>query len=244
MRIAFSIIACALLACCAIQSPQAGPVGFRLSSVFKPNQIPGLQLWLDASQIVGLNDGDAVATWSDLSGNGRDFTQATASKRPLYKTNQRGALPTVLFDGIDDHLQASFSCTAKTIVVVFRITGGALYSRPVDFRPDYKMVYRGNSNTEVGAYNGGFGPSLTGLGTGYLVATYTFDATTSGLRINGVTATPVAGAWGTALSGTHTVGAQQDANFALNGYVAHVLLYDSVLTAAQAELMETYFATH
>lgn len=107
MRIAFSIITCALLACCAIQSPQAGPVGFRLSSGFKPSQIPGLKLWLDASQIAGLNDGDAVATWSDLSGNALHFTQSTASKRPLYKTNVQNGLPGVLSDGVDDFLESA-----------------------------------------------------------------------------------------------------------------------------------------
>ena len=77
------------------------------AAAWSPASIAGLQLWLDASQIVGLNDGDAVATWSDLSGNGLNFTQATASKRPLYKTGAQNGLPGVLADGVDDIMESA-----------------------------------------------------------------------------------------------------------------------------------------
>jgi len=241
MRILFSILTCALLACCAIQSPQAGPVGFRLSSGFKPSQIPGLQLWLDASQITGLNDGDAVATWSDVSGNARDFTQGTASSRPTYKTNQRGSLPAVLFDGIDDYLSATFSCTGKTVVCVFKITGGVQYDRPFNFSPDYKCLYRDTTNTRVGSYNGVFGPLLAGVSTGFLTAIWTFDGSGSNLRVDGVDATPVAGSFGTAFNGSHSVSAP---SFEHTGYVAHLLVYDTVISAGDIASLETYFGTH
>ncbi len=51
-------------------------------------------------------DGDPVATWLDLSGNGRNVTQATAGSRPLLKTgvNGKNGLPIVKFDGTDDFL--------------------------------------------------------------------------------------------------------------------------------------------
>lgn len=213
-------------------------------TAFSPTDIAGLQLWLDASQITGLNDGDAVATWPDVSGFARDFSQSTASRKPVFKTNQRGSLPAVLFDGADDYLTATFSCTAKTIVVVYKVTGGVQYSRPVDFNPGQKCVYRDTSNTIVGTYSGVFGPTLSGVTTGFMVATFTFDASGSGLRIDGVDATPVAGAFGTALAGTHGVGAESGGNYNLSGYVAHVLLYDTVLSSTYIGQLETYFSTH
>ena len=61
-----------------------------------------LQLWLDASQITGLNDGDPVATWADVSGYSRSATQSTAGKRPIYKTNILNGKPVLRFDGADD----------------------------------------------------------------------------------------------------------------------------------------------
>jgi len=85
----------------------AGPAGLRLPGGFDPRQIPGLKLWLDASQIAGLNDGDAVGTWSDLSGNGNDATQATASNKPTFQTNELNGLPSIQFDGVDDFLSNS-----------------------------------------------------------------------------------------------------------------------------------------
>jgi hypothetical protein len=69
-----------------------------------PKQIPGLHLWLDASQITGLNNTDPVATWTDLSGFDNNATQATAGSRPLYRTNILNGLPAVRYDGIDDWL--------------------------------------------------------------------------------------------------------------------------------------------
>lgn len=54
---------------------------------FAPTDIAGLQLWLDASQIVGLNDGDPIASWLDKSGNSNNGSQAVAPLKPIYKTN-------------------------------------------------------------------------------------------------------------------------------------------------------------
>jgi hypothetical protein len=47
-------------------------------------------------------DGDPVGLMLDKSGNAFDLTQATAGKRPLYKTS--GGLSWLQFDGVDDVL--------------------------------------------------------------------------------------------------------------------------------------------
>ena len=104
MRIAFSIIACALLACCAIQSPQAGPVGFRLSSTgFNPTTVSGMAAWWAARKETFSNN-DPVGTVTDWTGNGLSLTQATASKKPLFLAGQKNGLPAFSADGVDDFL--------------------------------------------------------------------------------------------------------------------------------------------
>ena len=70
----------------------------------QPTIISGCQVWLAADKITGLVDGDVVTTWSDSSGQSNDFTQSTASKKPLYKTNIFKSKPAIKFDGIDDFL--------------------------------------------------------------------------------------------------------------------------------------------
>lgn len=64
--------------------------------------LPGTSLtpsvWLDASQITGITDGQALATWTDASGNGRNATQANTLRRPFYHTGVANGLPAVRFN--------------------------------------------------------------------------------------------------------------------------------------------------
>lgn len=78
---------------------------------FTPLALPGLALWLDASDAATLfiddgllnpvsNNLDPVGGWADKSGNGRHFTQATIGNKPLYRTNRSpNGLPAVNFNG-------------------------------------------------------------------------------------------------------------------------------------------------
>ena len=92
---------------------------------FSPADVSGLVVWLAADEIVGLNDGDPVATWSDLSGSGNDATEAT--NQPTYQTNEINGLPVVRFDGTNDKLaitdNATIDITTCTIFVVAKVTG-------------------------------------------------------------------------------------------------------------------------
>lgn len=69
------------------------------SQAFSPSQISGLELWLKADAITGLNDADPVATWPDSSGKGRDATQSVAGNKPIYKVNIQNGKPVVRFNG-------------------------------------------------------------------------------------------------------------------------------------------------
>jgi hypothetical protein len=61
-------------------SPSGSPFGDG------PDTISNLELWLDAYQIVGLSNGDEIATWSDESGNGRDATGVLVNTvKPTYR---------------------------------------------------------------------------------------------------------------------------------------------------------------
>ncbi|EMY60439.1 DUF5018 domain-containing protein [Leptospira terpstrae] len=51
-----------------------------------------LRLWFKADQLT-LNDGDPIATWSDVSGYGNHIAQPNASLRPVFKKNQINGYP-------------------------------------------------------------------------------------------------------------------------------------------------------
>ena len=70
----------------------------------KPDDIPNLELWLDASTLSGSNGSD-ITTWNDLSSNGYNFTGSAGTSPVLQTANQNG-LNTASFDGSDDVLSA------------------------------------------------------------------------------------------------------------------------------------------
>jgi hypothetical protein len=83
-----------------------------------PTDIAGLQSWLKADALV-LSDGDPVGSWTDSSGNGNNWTEAT--NKPTYNTNQINSLPAVTFDATNDTLLSPVTTTGPfTVLVVAR----------------------------------------------------------------------------------------------------------------------------
>ncbi|MBN2776497.1 MAG: hypothetical protein JXR36_02575, partial [Bacteroidales bacterium] len=74
---------------------QTGPggVGNATGSTGQPENV----IWFDASTL-SLSDLDAVATWTDLSGNTNDAMQASVNQQPVYRTGQINGLPAIVFD--------------------------------------------------------------------------------------------------------------------------------------------------
>lgn len=67
--------------------------------VVTPKTIAGSKvvLWLRADK--GTTGSPNVSAWADQSGNGRDFSQGTLSKRPDYTASAIGGKPALFFNG-------------------------------------------------------------------------------------------------------------------------------------------------
>ncbi|MCB9197905.1 MAG: T9SS type A sorting domain-containing protein [Flavobacteriales bacterium] len=77
-----------------------------------------MSFWLDASQL-SLNDADPVATWTDMSGNGNDFSQGTGGNQPAFKAvGSIGGQPSVDFLG-SDFMESSAVSSLNTDVVTW-----------------------------------------------------------------------------------------------------------------------------
>lgn len=63
--------------------------------------------WFSADTITGLNDGDRIPTWPDLTVNGKDMTQAVDGFRPLYKKRIKSGLPAVHYSERDNIMATS-----------------------------------------------------------------------------------------------------------------------------------------
>lgn len=68
----------------------------------KVDDISNLECWLDAGTLSG-TDGSSLASWSDLSGNGNNFTSINA---PTLQTAEQNGKNVVRFDGVDDVMSA------------------------------------------------------------------------------------------------------------------------------------------
>lgn len=213
---------------------------------FVPTDIAGCKLWLDASQIVGLSDGDPVGAWSDLSGNGTNGT-ASGSARPLYKTGILNGLPVVRFDGTDDEMVCSL--TGSAAMTVFIVTkkrsvpgsgaggfgqncfscdaGGAFYTN------------QGNSVLGYSFYNGGGANGIGGTAFGWSVAVLRFVSTSlvefyfEGSA--GGTMNP-----GTSFSAGTLFNMAGGTNFWGDHDFAEVIAYDSALSSTDRETVEDY----
>lgn len=104
---------------------------------WKPTDIAGCQLWLDALDLNANGDLDtgweidntAVPTWKDKSGNGRDLSQETVGNQPALRWAAAAAvgsktyLPSLTFGG-DDYVFRStdlLSGTAGTVIAVLKM---------------------------------------------------------------------------------------------------------------------------
>lgn len=58
-----------------------------VASQFSLANYSGRVCHYEAGAITGLSDGDAIASWTDSSGNGRTLSNATSSQRPVWKPN-------------------------------------------------------------------------------------------------------------------------------------------------------------
>jgi len=229
-------------------------------AAFSPASIAGLKLWLDASQITGLNDGDAVATWSDLSGQSNSLTQGTASQKPTYKTNILNGKPVVRFDGVDDRLASaanfgtnnslSGNLTTSVFVVYQKAVsnaGNVLGWGTVATSLGALGVYDDNSSA-LWAYAGSNNYPFTPFGAGsFIIREYHKAAgainTTSTSRKNGtLDNTGAASANTPNVSGSNALilGRWADYTINLSGDVAEVLIYQGAAASVGADAIRAY----
>lgn len=227
---------------------------------FTPTKIAGLAAWYDASQITGLADGAAVASWSDLSGGGFTLTQGTAGLQPTYykttSANLINGLPAVLFTSAS--LQYVAVTSGATVVVaqpntVFAIatltslSGGASAGngRLYDSGGATRQLLDLNASSHYEIYAGSSVLAAGTPATGLHQLSAVFSGTSSTLRVDGATvistgSSPGAnGITGLQLGGTSIGGPQAY----LGGSVGEFIVYSGALTGPQIAQVESYLTT-
>ena len=223
------------------------------SKPFSPINISGLIAWWDADQITGLADGEAVTTWTDASGAGANITQATANRKPLYKTGVINGLPTVRFDGLNDgtgdYLRGAFNrAIPNTVFIVLQFlaaqTGATKTIMDGVADPNNYMFQKLSTGAET--ERASCGTALNGPDTADFVTWHiwalTFNGASSSIHRDGTSR--AAGNAGTGSQNGITIGGGAylaDTAFS-NMDIAEVLIYNSVLSAVNFSKVGKYLA--
>lgn len=103
----------------------------RVGISFRPNTLSGMAYWLDASQSSSITlDSGAVSQWSDISGNGRHFVQATSARRPVVSSGGLYFNGNTQFLDTTSHTVTSNSLSVFMVVeVIGRGTSATNYGR-------------------------------------------------------------------------------------------------------------------
>jgi hypothetical protein len=217
-------------------------------AAFSPLTIPGLALWLDASDASTLfqddagttpatADGDVVGYWGDKSGNGKHVTQTVAGQKPLLKTAVQNGRNGIKFDGSDDVLaNASFALTKPdTLIAAIRTgTGGGA---AVDGVATRQGVFH-DSTTTIKLFAGSSVTVGTASNTTAFICVGVFNGAASYGRVNAVQSATVNP--GTNDMAGIRVGNNPSGSFPYNGHVLEVIAAQGELSAGVIASVEAY----
>ena len=214
----------------------------RGAAVWSPFSVPGLQLWLDFSDITKLfqdaartvpvtADGDVIGGVTDKSAAGRHGAQATTANKPIYKTAIQNGLSVARFDTNDWLDFSNITLSNYSYFVVWKKNSGdSVILLETESKYSYLQYaaawYVGNKNILV---------AMT-VGTFYLKEAI-IDATTIYRYTNGSAHATQA------RDAAQGIGQLGYSSPSVNGDVAELLAFDAVLSDANRLLLETYINT-
>jgi hypothetical protein len=237
---------------------------------YLPKSISGLKVWLDADDKSTLYqddalttpvaaDGDVVGGWRDKATVANKAVQATAAKRPLYKTAIQNGKAGVLFDGLNDYVQWATTPllnNAVTVIAVMKTVDIGAVSCWAFFdgsgtANEYFLYAQtdtlGNTFTGHVWAGGDINVQIAGDPTGANI--FGFD-NVSGSVINvyrnGIKTAGVAntGAYAGFSGGVWWLGIWGDGvTSPYSGYFHELLVYNRVLTAAELKILWGYLGT-
>lgn len=225
-------------------------------------------LWLDASDAATItSSGGLVSQWNDKSGNGRNFTQGTASNQPTTGATTQNGRNVVTFDGGDvlsggDVIDLGTNSVSMFAVVryasgVAGFIGGKYRATPLN--GSYAMTWQTPTTlrlTSIYRTNNASSTATSGAtwtSTGYNTLGMIIDRSAGTLtqRVNGAnngtsTFTTDTGTSHDIVTGWW-IGALRNATdngfvsgFYLNGGIAEMIVCLTALSVTQRDAVETY----
>ena len=225
-----------------------------------PPVTAGMIVWLPAG---GVNTSDPdqvriagsdtfVKQWKDWSSNANNATQTTEGDQPTYIASGAGGKPVVRFSGGSSKmnladLSSSFP-SAASVFAVITPNNDNMYSAFGNRNNDERWMGGNWSEVTPGGFRGGranFSGSYSLMPTtGSHVFAYESDSSAYKFLLNGNLIGTASADYNSGSGRGWTIGTNGSGNGAeLNGDIAELILYDRVLTLAEADQVGTYLAT-
>lgn len=220
---------------------------------FLPTSISGCQLWLNADSL-GLSDGTAVSSWTDLSGTSNTATQATGALQPIYKIGVFNGHAALLFTNSKmSYPNDVINVTGCNMFFAMRLNVAAS-SLPANALlgignagTDYRIVLNETSNSnQWGTYNGSYisTGNVLANGTPYILEQDQGGGGATNIQLwqNGVSVLSNTGNADGTNGGGNFIGAGGGTDY-FSGYMAEVIGYNVVLSSANRTLVNNYLRT-
>jgi hypothetical protein len=222
------------------------------AAALNPLTIPGLALWLDASDSTTLfqasngttpatADTDPIGYWGDKSGNGRNATQGTAGKRPILKTAVQNGLNVVRFDGIAHQLAHTLDTnnSAYTVLAVVNSGSGTNYRAMFSSTGAFVASYLLTNTPKWGVYaNAEVVSSYSLVGVWSVISVTARNFNDIDLGTNGVIETKATGAGWYGVG--PFVGSGELTDQFYDGDMAELLVYTGALSIANRAAVTAY----
>lgn len=204
---------------------------------FSPSSIGGMAWGYEADRLSGA-DADPIASWPDVSPNGRTVTQATGTAQPSLRLNQLNGLSVVRADGGDSLVATGWTLAQPfTLFVVAKTTATDAVNRNlVSQASGPAAILRKNTSNQLNlaAATNLSDPDAMGNGAWFMAAA-TANGVSSRVALNGATA--VSGDAGTnGMTGVSVLGAWTG-----DMYAAYA--WSGALSNAQLNALAAYFKT-
>ena len=237
---------------------------------FNPDNIPGLQLWLDGNDpnANGIQPADntPVSTWFDKSPQGNNFTQVTSGSQPIFTTNVFGSLGSPLFNAaLNNFMQLNYNPNLNaqntTMFVVCNtnqtIIGDAavMCSRAVDgssnlfgytfYEQSTPLAWNPQLGSGAGAWNNTTIENVVTNSQTLLTLNSSGSPTVASTYLNGAFfgSVPYFSESQTSATTPMYVGAGNTngaPSFYWGGYVNEILIYNASLTSVQQQEVTNY----
>lgn len=223
---------------------------FGLERPFNPRSVRNLAAWYDFSNLSSLTISTGISQANDLSGNGHHLTQGTGANQPSSQTGVRNSLAIARFDGSNDILDTSawMIGTTSTCFLVFKpVTISGLnrdyLTGPGGDNTKVHITFYSTGLTKMSMYAGalpGTGASITPSSNTWYMMTSQFNGSSSFLRSGRsqiLSGNAGSNSWVNGIRlGAAAGGVCHDSDY------AEVIVYSSVLTAAEIDVVEAYLA--